>query len=148
MEQRQNTPETTESSRSPNYTAEELYLVVRAQQGQIRELVDFTEELNTRLKKWEMFFGDKFAGVFAGEVGTKTDEQLGAIELPESMAKGFGALLAGEVIAGNAPPSEAEPPSQDTRPRRMFSACLDAPEVCAICQHDIMEHKSKGDCPC
>lgn len=114
-EPQSSTPATQE--RSPNYTAEELYLVVRAQQKQIGELVAFTEELNARMKKWEMFFGDKFSAVFAGEVGTIEDAELLPVQLAEDAAKGFAALLAGETVAGNAPPSEVQLPEQDTAPK-------------------------------
>lgn len=107
-----------ESSRSPNYTAEELYLVVRAQQGQIRELVNFTSELNDRIKKWELFFGDKFSGVFAGETGTVEDADLMPVQLEQEAAKGFAALLAGEPVAGNSPAVlDAPMPVQDTEPK-------------------------------
>jgi hypothetical protein len=98
-----------------------LYLVVRAQQRQISELVRFTEEINSRIKKWEMFFGDKFATVFAGEVGTTEDKDLQPIELPEHLAKGFGALLNGDGIAGNAPPTFADMPVQDTEPHHVLA---------------------------
>ena len=111
------TEQPSQTSAPGTLSNEELYLVVRAQQGQIRELINFTEELNGRLKKWEMFFGDKFSGVFAGEVGTVTDEQLKPVELPEAFAAGFGALLRGEQVAGNAPPSQVPLPAQDTEPK-------------------------------
>jgi hypothetical protein len=96
---------TDQTERRSNLTNEELYLVIHAQQRQISDIIRVQNEMEERLKKWELYFGDKFSGVFAGEVGTVEDANLKPIEIEEKYGIGFASLLRGEEPAGNAPPT-------------------------------------------